>query len=462
MKTLTRREFLNYSLSGAGLLIGISLLDSRVRVLAAPDEAHEGFSPNAWLKISPDDQVTVLVSKSEMGQGVITSLPMIVAEELEADWNKVRAEFAPAADVYRDPAMAGLQAVGGSSSVRHLHDGLRTAGAAAREMLMSAAAKDWGVPESECEAKAGAVVHAKSGRSLTYGRLCVKAAALPIPAKPALKDASKFQFIGKAWPRNDMADKCSGKAKFGIDSFVDGMLYGAIARPPSYGAKPTSYDKAAALAVRGVRKIVELDSGVGILADNLWSAWKGRKALKVQWGTGSSPDWSDSSVDKLLSEALERNGVIARDTGDAAGALRSAAKTVEAVYSVPYLYHATMEPMNCTADVRSDGCDVWAATQNQTGVQQAAAQIAGLNPEKVNVHTTLQSGRKACEADLEPGGRREERLLPAGQPLPHPSRTRQARPAGRLVAQDGSPFHFRASLPLASGERSRSRRRRGR
>ena len=391
MKELTRRQFLKRSLSGAGLLLFVSFTETGAVVWSAEEAPPAGFSPNAWLKIDPDGQVTVIVAKSEMGQGVSTALPMIVAEELEADWSKVRAEFAPAEDRYADP-VSGRQSTGGSTSVRRSWDALRLAGAAARHMLVAAAAREWGVGEEDCEAREGAVAHKPTGRALGYGPLSVKAASLPVPSNPPLKDSSRFTIVGKPWPRNDMAAKAEGKAAFGIDTFIEGMLYAAVARPPAFGGKPLSFNEKAALAVPGARQVVVIEQGVAVLAESLPAAWSARRALDVKWSAGTDPRWSDEALDRLLSGSIEKEGTVARDSGDAVRVLSSGAKIVEAVYKTPYLHHATMEPMNCSAHVSGGECRIWAPTQNQSGARAVGASVTGLPPGKVFVHTTYLGG----------------------------------------------------------------------
>ena len=285
-----------------------------------------------------------------------------------------------------------MQATGGSTSVRHMFEPLRKAGAAAREMLRAAAAQTWGVPEGECEAYQGAVRHAKSGRSLTYGQLCQKAAKLSVPQEPPLKKEGQFRFIGTSLPRLDVVEKVNGSANFGIDIFVPGMAYAAIARPPAYGAKPIAYDRGAAGKVPGVFKVVPIDRGIAVCANTLEAAQKGRDALRVNWGQGSQPDLENGTLEKSFIQHLGQKGVIAKNEGNVAKALSGASRKIEATYILPYLAHTTMEPMNCTAHVRKDRCDIWAATQSQTGVLMTAERVTGLKPEQIHVHTTYLGG----------------------------------------------------------------------
>ena len=392
MKTITRRQFLKMS-AGTGLALAVAAMPMGYRILSAEEMKKEvfSFSPNVWLKILPDNTVITVVSKSEMGQGVYTSLPMIIADELDADWKNIKMEVAPAGDPYKDPVW-GSQSTGGSSSIRHMYEPLRLAGAAAREMLLTAASQEWGVPITECAVMQGRVRHIKGNRILTYGNLNERASKLPVPQKPALKKDHQFRYIGTAVPRIDMYDKVNGKAMFGIDSFAPDMLYAAIARPPAFGASPAGLDPDSAHQVPGVRNVTTIRSGIAVCADTIDAAWKGRDALKASWQSAASPEMNNESLQKDFMARLDSPGIVARNDGDAGGVLSKAAKKIEATYILPYLSHATMEPMNCTARVSSEGCDIWAPTQNQTGVQALAVKMMGMNPELVRVHTTFLGG----------------------------------------------------------------------
>jgi len=400
MKPIARRDFLRGSLAVTGLTIAASVTPFGYSILNASEkgkEAAAGFEPNVWIQITPDDLVTVLLPNSEMGQGVRTSLPMIVADELEADWNRVRVKQAPGASQFKNPLLDNQITVA-SASVRGFYEPLRVAGASGRIMLVAAAAQTWNVPEGECEASKGVVEHKKSGRKLTYGKLCRKAAQLPLPKDPALKKEAQFRYIGKSMPRLDIPEKVSGKAVFGLDVQVPDMLYASIARPHAYGAKPTSFDQKAAEAVKGVRKVIPTPENIIVCADNPDAAWKGRAALKVQWGPGSHPDLNDESIEKHFIEGLDKPAAVVVKTGDASKALSEAAKKVTATYYVPFVAHATMEPMNCTAHVKDDRCDVWAPTQAQLIAKMVASQVSGLPAEKVHIHTTYLGcglGRRA-------------------------------------------------------------------
>ena len=391
---ISRREFLRL----AGLTIAISFAPPGYRILSAEEVATDAFfRPNVWLQITPDNNVTIIVNKSEMGQGIYTSLPMIVADELEADWKLIKVKAAPAGNQYIDPAW-GMQATGGSTSVRHMFEPLRKAGAAARDMLLNAAAKKWGVPAGECKALKGTVIHERSNRKFTYGQLSVDASKLEVPQNPSLKKEGQFSIMGKSLARLDVKDKVDGSAVFGIDVFAPDSLYASIERPPAYGAKVLSYDKDAALKISGVKQVMDVETisygyrGKAVCAETIEAAWKGKNALNVKWDKGSNPGLNNESLKTMLIEHLNKDGVVARNDGDAKLALSKAFKKVEAVYILPYLYHATMETMNCTALVTKEKCDIWVPTQNQSGVLQVAAKITGLKPEQINVHTTYLGG----------------------------------------------------------------------
>jgi isoquinoline 1-oxidoreductase beta subunit len=392
-KSISRREFLRKSLAGAGIAIAVSITPYGTKLLSAEEAAKEGFdfSPNVWLTITPDDIVHVIVSKSEMGQGVYTSLPMIIADELGADWKQVRISGALAADKYKDPVW-GRQSTGGSTTIRHMYKPFRIAGAAARQMLVSAAAGIWKVPEGECEAYRGTVRHIVTKRSLPFGKLTGKAASLPVPKSPVLKNEDQFDLIGRPVDRLDIPDKSSGKAMFGIDTFVPGMQYAALVRPPAYGAKPLSFDKDAAMSVKSVSHVVPMSTGIAVCAGRPEAAWKGVAALKVNWGRGIQPGLDTGGLERSFLSDLSKEGIIARNDGDVKAVLAAAPRKIEATYVLPYLSHATMEPMNCTADVRKDSCEIWVPTQNQSGVLALAEKETGLKPDRIKVHTTYLGG----------------------------------------------------------------------
>ena len=387
--TIDRREFL----TRAGLTLAIVATPSSLKILAMGPAAtaSDVFSPGPWLQITPDNQVTILLCKSEMGQGIHTAIPMIVADELEADWSQVKTEMAPVEAEYADPVI-NQHGTFGSMSMRNLYEPLRKLGAAGREILVEAAAKQWNVPVSQCEAIQGKVHHQPSNRTLTYGELVEEASALPVPENPRLKQKSEFKLMGTPVARRDIPAKVRGEAKYGIDTFVPGMLYGVVARPPAYGAKLISYDEQAAKQVDGVRHVVNFDRGIGICADTLQAAWKGREALNSKWDRGVEPTLSTASIEKVLADGLDKPGREGRNDEGVPSALRQAHQRVLAEYFLPYLSHAIMEPMNATAHVQANQCEVWAPTQSQSGVQRAAAPIAGLEQEQIKVHTPYLGG----------------------------------------------------------------------
>jgi isoquinoline 1-oxidoreductase beta subunit len=385
---LDRRNFLKTSLAGAtGLIVGF-YLPGRREVLAA--EASPAVL-NAFVHVSPENVVTILIGKSEMGQGVITSLSMLAAEELECDWKRIRFEFAPAATVYFDPAFH-MQGTGGSQTIHSGWVPMRQAGATAREMLIAAAAQKWGVDASECHAENGEVVHTSSKRRLSYGSVAEAAAKIPPPTDVKLKDPSQFKVIGKPTKRLDTPDKVNGKAGFGIDARRPGMLHAAVLRCPVFGGKVASFDATKAKTMPGVKDVIQISTGIAVVADNTWNALQARNAVEVKWDEGPTAAMSSDSIWKMYAAATETPGVVAKKVGDADSGMSSAAQKVEAVYQAPFAAHCTMEPMNCTADVREDRVDIWAPTQFQTPAQGIAAKIAGVKPEQSFVHTTYLGG----------------------------------------------------------------------
>lgn len=391
---LDRRSFLKATLIAGGTLMFGLHLPSRSRAeerFSLPETAGE-FQPNAFIKIAPDGRATIVVGQAEMGQGVLTSLPMIVADELELDWKDVTFEHGPPGKEFINPALGG-QITGGSASVRGLFDPLRKAAASAREMLVAAAAEQWGVPAEQCRAAKGEVIHPTSRRTAKYGSLLAAAAKMTPPAAPNLKDPKDFKFIGKSVKRLDTPEKVNGTGIFGIDVKVPGMLTATILRSPVIGGKVKSVDDAAAKAVKGVRNVVPLEVGVAVVADNYWAAKKGRDALKVVWDEGKMAAVSSESLYRdYAGWADSAKGIEAKKIGDIAAGKAKAAKTIEAVYWAPFLAHATMEPMNATADVRADSCEVWSGIQAQMVVQGQVAKMLNLPPEKVKVNTTLLGG----------------------------------------------------------------------
>jgi isoquinoline 1-oxidoreductase beta subunit len=381
----SRRDFLKMSSAvGGGLLVGFVLPGAaRFAEAAAP-----AFQPNAFIRITPDNVVTVIVGLSEMGQGVLTSIPMLVAEELEADWSKIKIEQAPADPAFNNPIF-GTQATGGSTSIRGHWEPMRKAGAVAREMLIAAAVDTWKVDQSSCRAERGRVIHA-SGKTLTYGQLANKAATLPAPTEVKLKDAKDFKILGKGAKRLDTPGKINGTAKYGMDVRLPGMLTAVVARSPVAGGKVASFDAGKANAVPGVKQVVQIGSGVAVVATGYWAAKQGRDALEIQWDEGANASLSSDAISKAMGELADKGGATARKDGDVNAA--TAVKKLEAVYEAPYLAHACMEPMNCTAWVKPDGVEIWAGTQAQ-GINQAVlSKVAGCKPEQVKVNTMLLGG----------------------------------------------------------------------
>jgi isoquinoline 1-oxidoreductase beta subunit len=397
---MSRRDFLAVTgLAGAGLMLGAALpLRDDTVAHAAPDEGAV-FTPDIFLQISSDGTSTIWVSRSEMGQGVRTGLPMIVAEELEIPWENVRIEQAPGANDGR----YGRQLTGGSLSIRTLYDRLRRVGAVAREMLVTAAANEWGVDGSGCAARLGEVTHSASGRKIGYGQLVEAAAELPVPDAESvrLKDPSDFRLIGTSIHRTDQQDYIHGHARFGVDTRVPGMRFAAVARCPYFHGKLRRYDEAAAMKVPGVRQVVEYEGrhdrfyiapGVAVIADDTWAALKGVQALSTEWDGGPNADASTKELEARFNELAKHTGEVLRDEGNAAGVLGDASQVVEARYEIPFLAHATMEPMNCTINVEKDACEIWSPSQNPQPVQRMVAEYLGLPEDKVTVHVTLVGG----------------------------------------------------------------------
>ena len=397
---LDRRSFLKTSAAaGTGLWIGFHLPASNAQEneTAAKQEKKPPNPLNAWVHVSPDNHVILIVGKSEMGQGIMTTLPMILAEELSLDWKTVRIQQAPT-----DPAIYDL-GTGGSGSVAGSYLPLRRAGAAAREMFITAAAQHWNVNPDTCVAKDGGILHGARKNFLTYGELAEAAAKLPVPdfKTVPLKNSSDFTIVGHDVRRYEGTEKINGAAKFGIDSRVPGLQYAVIARCPIFGGKLKSFDAARAKAVPGVIDVFPVDpvgssaftaGGVVVVADSSWAAIQGRKALQVSWDQGpNAPESSDSLRQQFLANAAQP-GKVVRNDGDADAAISSATKKVDVVYEFPFAAHATMEPMNCTVHIRPDGAEAWVPTQAPQWAQDVIAGVSGLPRDSVIVHTTLMGG----------------------------------------------------------------------
>ncbi len=388
----SRREFLKTSAAiTGGLCIAayVPELGAGARELAAAPPGV--FAPNAFIRIAPDETVTLVANHSEMGQGVYTSLPMLLNEELEADWSKIKVEPAPVDPAYNHPIF-GIQMTGGSTSTPSEWERLRKMGAMGRLMLIEAAAQKWNVPASSCHASKGFVIHASSGRKASYGSLAESASHLQPPQNIPLKDPKEFTLIGKSTRRLDTPSKTNGTGQFGLDVKLPGMLYAVVARPPVFGGKVSNIDSADTLKILGVRVVEQVPSGVAVIADRFWAAKLGRDRLKITWDEGENSGLSTTKMTEEFSKTSATPGAIAKKSGDPAGALASAAKTLNAEYDVPYLAHAMMEPLNCVVDLRSDSCEIWTGTQFETVDRANAAKVVGLPPEKVKLNTTLLGG----------------------------------------------------------------------
>ena len=387
----SRRNFLKASaVIGGGLVIGFVVPGAK-RLAFAQAPAAAPFAPNAFLRIASDDSITVLLAHSEMGQGIWTALPMLIAEELDADWSKVKVEHAPAAAVYANPAM-GMQMTGGSTSTWSEFDRYRQAGAMARTLLVQAAAARFKVPVAEIRTEKGEVI--VGGQRVRYGDLADAAGKLtaPDPKTLTLKDSKTWTIIGKPTRRLDTPEKITGRAQYGMDVQFEGLKTALVARAPVFGGSVKSFDAAAAKAVPGVTDVVQVPSGVAVIANHYWAAKQGRDALKIDWDLGPNAALDSDALRSEFSRLAATPGAVAAQAGDAAAAMAKAAKVVEAEYAVPYLAHAAMEPLNCTVKISGDACEVWTGTQFQTMDQQVAAQITGLKPEQVSIHTTFLGG----------------------------------------------------------------------
>ena len=390
VKSTSRRRFLQSSATLAGgLVISFWLPGGGGRLAFAQAPQPSKVPPNAFLRIGKDGSITVVVKHLEFGQGVTTALPMILCEELECDWSKVRYELAPAAPEYAH-TMFGLQITGGSSSVSNSYEQLRTVGAQARMMLMQAAADQWKVKAAEVRAEKGFVI-GPGGKKLSYGQLADAAARVPVPEKVALKDPNSFTVIGKPTRRIDSLEKVEGKAKFGLDVQRKNLHTAVVAHPPVFGALVKSFNADKVKAIPGVTHVVELKSGVAVVAENFWSAKKGRDALDITWDMGPGASINTASLKTQFLETAKTPGKVAKKA-DNAEAMKSAAKTIVAEYQVPFLAHAPMEPLNCTVEVRSDGAELWVGSQFQGVDQAAAAKALGLKPEQVKLNTMLAGG----------------------------------------------------------------------
>jgi len=388
--TTSRRTFIKTGAAATGgLLLSFYLPEKRLMGAQGPQRGPAPLAPNAFVHIGTDDVITLTVHKPENGQGTETSIAMLLAEELECDWKKIRTVFAPI-----NPAVYGgpLQGTFGSQAIRTSWTPMLRTGAAAREMLLQAAAERWGVDKSQCRAENSTVINLSTGNRTSYGSLAEAAAKLSVPSEIALKDPERFRIVGKSMKRRDTPVKTNGKAVYAVDMKVPGMLHAVVLRSPVIGGKVASFDAAKAKAVPGVKDVVAIPEGLAVVAENTWAAMEGRKALQVQWDEGSNSNLSSAGIRQLFTELAAKKGTVARNQGQGEAALASSAKRLEAVYEAPYLAHAPMEPHTCVAHVRQDGCDVWTGTQIPGATHSAAVQASGLPADKVKVHTLYMGG----------------------------------------------------------------------
>ena len=388
---ISRRLFLKTGVAAGGALVlgfGLPAFVDDVRAAAS-----SGFTPNAFIRIATDGLVTLTMPYVEMGQGTYTSISMLIAEELEVVLSLVRLEHAPPNEkLYGNPALGGIQATGNSNAIRAAWVPLRQAGATARVMLITAAAKRWKVDPSSCHAERGEVVHQASARRIKYGALVTAAARLPVPEKVALKRPEEFKIIGKPEKRLDAPSKVNGSAVYGIDFRPPGVKVATLAQSPVFGGRLKSVDASAAKAVKGVRQIVQLEDAVAVVADHMGAAKKGLAALIVEWDNGPNEKLSTEDIARDLEKGTLGPGAVAQDVGDAVKAMAGAVTKVESIYQVPFLAHAAMEPMNCSVEVRKDGCEVWVGNQVLARAQATAAKTTGLPLDKVVVHNHLIGG----------------------------------------------------------------------
>ncbi|WP_137939924.1 xanthine dehydrogenase family protein molybdopterin-binding subunit [Chitinivorax sp. B] len=389
-----RRDFLKQSASlGGALCLSFFIAPSGRQAIAAEAETTAPTipTPNAFLRIDEDDTVTIVSNKSEMGQGIYTSLAMLLAEELECDWNRIKVVAAPLGKIYGH-ALFHIQITGGSTSTVTTYDEYRKIGAAAREMLIAAAASIWQVPTSSCRAENGQVIHPATGRGLRYGQLTKAANALPVPSQVTLKPRKDFKLVGKPQHRIDNQEKINGQAQFSLDVRLPDMLTAVVKRCPAYGGTPRKIDDSQAKTVPGVKAIVPISNGVAIIATGFWPAKKARDLLTVEWNMGPNAKLDSKVLFKQYRTLTAKPGTVFRQTGQAEQALKSASKQIEATYELPFLAHAPMEPLNCVVHLKPDGCEIWSGTQSQTMDAGLAANVAGLKPEQIMLHTTYLGG----------------------------------------------------------------------
>jgi isoquinoline 1-oxidoreductase beta subunit len=406
-KGLNRRAFLKLGMSigataGGGLMLGFSVpaasqgeaLNAKSVVGGDAVEAPQSgvFEPNAFVQIDNTGKVTLVMPKVEMGQGVYTSIPMLIAEELEVSLDSVVIDHAPPNEaLFKDPLLGG-QLTGGSTSIRYAWEPMRKAGATARVLLVSAAARQWNVDPASCHAERGEVIHDATGRKIGYGQLVDAASKLPAPTNVPLKDPKDFKLIGTVVKRLDSPEKVNGVAVFGLDVRLPDMVYAAIVNSPVFGGTPASVDDTAAKKIPGVRQVIKFDNGVAVIGDHTWAAKRGAAALAIVWNEGAGAHYSTAKVVQELAEASKKDGAVARKDGDIDQGFKDAKTRIDAVYQQPFLSHATMEPVNCTVSVRPDGCDIWVGTQVPTRAVDTAVKITGLPADKITVHNHLLGG----------------------------------------------------------------------
>lgn len=413
LKNQSRRQFIQQGAAASGaFVLGMYLPLSSEAAMAGNDQPALA---NAWVRITASNQITLICARSEMGQDVYTSMPALLAEELNLPLSMIKVEIAGVAPVYIN-AMLGGQITGGSTSVREAFDKLRTAGAATRSVLIQAAAQRWNVAAADCKAMNGKVSHS-SGKSATYGELAADAAKLPLPEKPALKSPANFMVIGKETMRRlDTPAKVAGKAIYGIDVKIPGMAIASLAQCPVIGGTPTSYDASAALKVSGVIKVVQISDGVAVLAKDFYAARKGRDALKITWNEGPNANLNNAVVRKSLEDGLSKKGAVIKTVGNANSVVPNG-KTISAQYFLPYLAHSTMEPVNCSADVSNGKCRIIGPIQFQQGGEAVAAAAAGVKPEDVTIQTTFLGGGFGRKLELDFIRQAAEISKAAGMPV---------------------------------------------
>ncbi len=384
---LSRRRFLQGTAATVGLLVGFDLPIGR-----AVAQTSGVLAPNAFVRIAPDNTVTIIAKHIEFGQGSYTGLATILAEELDADWSQVRVESAPADDTRYSNLLLGTQGTGGSTAIANSWEQLRKAGAMARAMLVDAAAREWGTPAGEITVERGVLSHARTGRRATFGELASKAATLPSPADVKLKDPKDFKLIGRRLRRLDSKAKTDGTARFTMDVYLPDMLTALIARPPRFGAKVRAFDAAEARRVKGVTDVVQVPAGVAVLARNFWAARKGRQALRIDWDESGAERRGTEELFAAYRALAQQPGARARRDGDPDAAIAGATRIFGAVYEFPYLAHAPMEPLDCVIRLAPDGCDVWAGSQFPAIDHAVVAQVVGLPLDNVRIHTLLAGG----------------------------------------------------------------------